>query len=136
VAWELLQHPARPRYDLSSLELVGYGGAPAASELVRGIGEAWPHAQPAFGWGMTETCATFTHHVGEDYAHRPDSCGPTTPVGELKVVDAEGNALPPGEVGELMAYGPHVVRRYWNKPEAARTSIRPRWRTSSTPTPR
>ena len=79
------------------------------------------------GWGMTETCATFTHHLGEDYAHRPDSCGPATPVGEMKVVDADGRELPPGEVGELWVYGPHVARRYWNKPEATAATFRDGW---------
>jgi long-chain acyl-CoA synthetase len=115
IAWQLLEHPARPKYDLSSLELVAYGGAPAASELVRRINIDWPRAHAGCGWGMTETCATFTHHLGEDYSHRPDSCGPATPVGETKVVDADGNALPPGEIGELWVYGPHVAWRYWNK---------------------
>jgi long-chain acyl-CoA synthetase len=127
IAWELLQHPARSKYDLSSLELVAYGGAPAASELVRRINIDWPHAHAGCGWGMTETCATFTHHLGEDYAHRPDSCGPATPVGEMKVVDADGIALPPGAVGELWVYGPHVARRYWNKPEASAATFQDGW---------
>ena len=127
IAWQLLEHPARPKYDLSSLELVAYGGAPAASELVRRINIDWSHAHAGCGWGMTETCATFTHHLGEDYTHRPDSCGPATPVGEMKVVDADGNALPPGEVGELWVYGPHVARRYWNKPEATAATFRDGW---------
>jgi long-chain acyl-CoA synthetase len=127
VAWQLLEHPARDRYDLSSLELVNYGGAPAAPELVRRIGEVWPQAQAGCGWGMTETCATFTHHIGEDYTNRPDSCGPAAPVGEMKVVDAEGRTLPPGEIGELMVYGPHVARRYWNKPEASAETFQDGW---------
>jgi long-chain acyl-CoA synthetase len=118
IPWQLLDHPARDSYDLSSLDSVTYGGAPAAPELVRRMDEAWPQAQSGTGWGMTETCATFTHHFAEDYVHHPDSCGPASPVGDMKVVDAQGNALPPGSVGELWVYGPHVVRGYWNKPEA------------------
>ena len=127
IPWQLLDHPARGRYDLSSLDSVSYGGAPAAPELVRRIDEAWPKAQSGTGWGMTETCATFTHHMGEDYAHHPDSCGPATPVGDMKVVDGEGNTLPPGAVGELWVYGPHVVRGYWNKPEATAKSFQDGW---------
>ena len=127
IPWQLLEHPARANYDLSSLESVTYGGAPAAPELVRRMGETWPHAVSGTGWGMTETCATFTHHGGEDYAHRPDSCGTVTPVGEMKVVDGAGNTLPPGGVGELMAYGPHVVREYWNKPEATAKTFQDGW---------
>ncbi len=127
IPWQLLEHPARANYDLSSLDSITYGGAPAAPELVRRMGEAWPGAQSGTGWGMTETCATFTHHMGEDYAHRPDSCGPATPVGDMKVVDDEGNASPPGGVGELWVYGPHVARGYWNKPEASAKTFQDGW---------
>ena len=127
IPWQLLEHPARLRYDLSSLESVSYGGAPAAPELVRRMAGAWPNAVSGTGWGMTETCATFTHHGGEDYANRPDSCGPATPVGDMKVVDAAGNALPPGGVGELWVHGPHVVQGYWNKPEATARTFRDGW---------
>ena len=35
IAWQLIEHPALGKYDLSSLESIGYGGAPAAAELVR-----------------------------------------------------------------------------------------------------
>ncbi|WP_158915566.1 class I adenylate-forming enzyme family protein [Caulobacter sp. S45] len=127
IPWQLLEHPARAKYDLSSVETVSYGGAPAAPELVRRMTDAWPQSQSGTGWGMTETCATFTHHMGEDYVHRPDSCGPATPVGEMKVVDAEGRTLPPGGIGELWVFGPHVVRGYWNKPAANAKSFQDGW---------
>ncbi len=127
IPWQILEHPARDKYDLSTLESVTYGGAPAAPELVRRIGQAWPQSQSGSGWGMTETCATFTHHMGEDYVHRPDSCGPATPVAEMKVVDNEGRTLPPGQSGELWVYGPHVVTGYWNKPVANAKCFQDGW---------
>jgi long-chain acyl-CoA synthetase len=127
IPWQILEHPARHKYDLSSLESVTYGGAPAAPELVRRIGQAWPKSHSGSGWGMTETCATFTHHIGEDYANRPDSCGPATPVAEMKVVDPEGNTLPNGQAGELWVYGPHVVHGYWNKPVANAKCFQDGW---------
>ena len=118
IAWQLIEHPERARYDLSSLELVSYGGAPAAPELVRRITEAFPGSQPGSGWGMTESSATFTHHMAEDYQHRPGSAGPAAPVGEMRIVDGDGADLPAGEVGELWVRGPNVVAGYWNRPEA------------------
>ncbi len=127
IAWQLLEHPARDRYDLSSLDMITYGGAPASPELVRRIRHDLPRVAAGSGWGMTETCATFTHHVGEDYEHRPDSCGPATPVGELRVVGANGETLPPGGVGELWAYGPHVVKGYWNAPNATAETFKDGW---------
>jgi steroid-24-oyl-CoA synthetase len=127
IPWQVLEHPARGRYDLSSLESITYGGAPAAAALVRLMDKVWPHAKIGTGWGMTETCATFTHHYAEDYLNRPDSCGPVTPVGDMKVVGANGGTLPVGQVGELWVRGPHVVRGYWQKPEATAESFYDGW---------
>lgn len=116
VVIQLLQHPDRAKYDLSSLELVSYGGAAAPPALVGEIA-AKTTGLPGSGWGMTETSAVHTHHLGEDYLNRPDSCGPPIPVGAIKIVDPDGAEVPTGSVGELLAFGPNIVRRYWNRPE-------------------
>ena len=124
IAWQVLEHPERDRFDLSSIEVVSYGGAPSAPELVSTIKKRFPNASPGNGWGMTETSATATLNFGEDYVLRPDSAGAPGPAVSLKVVDGEGRALPPGEVGELWSRGPNNAVRYWNKPEpTAKTFI-------------
>ena len=124
IAWQILEHPDRTRYDLSSLETIAYGGAPSAPELVRRIDQDLG-AVPNNGWGMTETSATVTSHGAEDYLHRPDSCGPPQPVARLKIMNEDGtHELPAGEVGELWAAGPQIVKGYWKDPEAtARTFV-------------
>ncbi|MBX3485264.1 class I adenylate-forming enzyme family protein [Phenylobacterium sp.] len=129
IAWQLIEHPARAKYDLSSLVAVAYGGAPSAPELVRRIVEVFPGSQPGNGWGMTETTATFTSHMGADYSNRPDSAGPAAPVGEMHVRDpADGKTiLPAGSVGELWVKGPQVVKLYWNKPEATAETFQDGW---------
>ncbi|MFE1600604.1 class I adenylate-forming enzyme family protein [Methylobacterium sp. ID0610] len=127
IAWQLLEGREAGTHDLSSLETITYGGAPAPAELVRRLRAAFPQAMPATGWGMTETSATFTHHMGEDYLHRPDSCGPPLPVCEARIVDPEGRALPPGEVGELHVKGPNVVAGYWNRPAETAAAFRDGW---------
>jgi long-chain acyl-CoA synthetase len=126
IAWQILEHPERGRFDLSSLESVSYGGAPSAPELVRQISKQFK-AAPGNGWGMTETSATFTHHMAEDYEHRPDSCGPPVAVCDLQVRDPEGRVLGPNEVGELYGFGPNVVKEYWNKPEATAATFIDGW---------
>jgi acyl-CoA synthetase (AMP-forming)/AMP-acid ligase II len=127
IAWQILEHPDRDKYDLSSLELITYGGAPSAPELVKRIWEEFG-ALPGNGWGMTETMATVTAHVGEDYLNRPDSAGPPVPVAYLKIVAPDGvTALPTGEVGELWARGPQIVIGYWNKPEATAETFVDGW---------
>ena len=128
IAWQLIEHPARANYDLSSLESVAYGGAPSAPELVRKITETFPKSAPGNGWGMTETSASVTGHGAEDYANRPDSCGPAVPVSDLKIMTIEGDReLPIGEVGELWAKGPQIVKGYWNKPEATAQTFHEGW---------
>lgn len=126
IAWQLIEHPDRAQYDLSSLESIAYGGAPAAPELVRRIFEEFG-AMPGNGWGMTETMATVTSHSGEDYLNRPDSCGPPVPVSDLKVTDEYGNILATGEVGELWARGPMIVMGYWNRPDATAETFIDGW---------
>jgi len=129
IAWQLIEHPAREKYDLSSLEGISYGGAPSAPELVRKIKEIWPKSHAGNGWGMTETSATATSNSAEDYQHRPDSCGTAVPVTDLKImtVEAPHTELPIGAVGELWCKGPQVVRGYWNKPEATAETFIDGW---------
>ncbi|RPF70772.1 class I adenylate-forming enzyme family protein [Aurantiacibacter spongiae] len=127
IAWQLLDHPARCDHDLSSLEMITYGGAPAAPELVRRIEQTFG-AAPGSGWGMTETMATVTGHVSEDYLNRPDSCGPPVAVADLKIMSEDGQReLPTGEVGELWARGPMVAKGYWNRPDATEQTFVDGW---------
>jgi Acyl-CoA synthetases (AMP-forming)/AMP-acid ligases II len=129
IAWQLIEHPARKNYDLSSLESVAYGGAPSAPELVRRLREAFPKSQPGQGWGMTETCATVTSNGAEDYINRPDSCGPAAAVAELQIRDPNDGktVLGPNEVGELWSFGPMNCKLYWNKPEATAQTFVEGW---------
>jgi acyl-CoA synthetase (AMP-forming)/AMP-acid ligase II len=124
IAWQLLEHPDRHKYDLSSLETIAYGGAPSAPELVKRIYEEFG-ALPGNGWGMTETMATVTSHSAEDYLMRPTSAGLPVATADLKIMTLEGDReLPVGEVGELWARGPMIVKGYWNKPgETAQTFV-------------
>lgn len=127
IAWQLLEHPDREKYDLSSLETIGYGGAPSAPELVRQIRDTFG-AQPGNGWGMTETSATVTTHSGEDYLNRPTSAGPAVAVADLEIRAEDGiTPLPVGSIGELWARGPMIVAGYWNKPEATAETFVDGW---------
>ena len=105
------------QHDLSSLTVVGGGGAPRAPEQVRQIDAAFPNAMPGTGWGMTETNGIGTGIFGDDYLGRPASSGRCSAVLQLRVVDELGQVLPAGERGELLVRGTSVFNGYWNRPE-------------------
>ena len=127
IAWQLLEHPDRANYDLSSLDSIAYGGAPSAPELVRRIYTEFG-ALPSNGWGMTETMATVTSNVAEDYLNRPASAGAAVAVADLRIVADDGiTELPTGAVGELWARGPMIVAGYWNKPDATAATFVDGW---------
>jgi long-chain acyl-CoA synthetase len=127
IAWQLIEHPDFGKYDTSSLEGFSYGGAPAAADLVRRLKSAAPASQLATAWGMTETSAPFTIVLGEDYETHPLTCGYALPVGDMRIVGANGQDLPLGEAGELWVRGPMVVKGYWNKPEATEQTFGGGW---------
>jgi long-chain acyl-CoA synthetase len=124
MAWQVLESPDFARRDTSSVLSVAYGGAPAASELVRRIKAAFPTVNPSNGYGLTETSALTISNIGIDYERKPDSIGLAVPIADVKVVDEQGRELPRGAVGELCIRGPHVVKGYWNKPEPTRKAFR------------
>ena len=127
IAWQLIEHPDIARRDLSSLEGISYGGAPAAAELVRRIKQILPRLAAGTAWGMTETSAAFTAITGEDYERRPASCGPALPIGDIRIVGPNGGDQPTGESGELWVRGPNVIKGYWRNPQATAETLVEGW---------
>lgn len=113
--------------DLSSLALVGGGGAPRAPEQVRNIDKNFTNALPNTGWGMTETNAIGTGIAGPDYLQRPESSGRAAVVLDIKIVDEDANTLPPRQRGELLVRGTSVIRGYWHRPDANRDTFLDGW---------
>ena len=127
IAWQLIEHPEREKYDLSTLENISYGGAPSAPELVKKI-HALFGALPGNGWGMTETTATVTMNMAEDYLTRPTSCGLPVATADVEVRAEDGvTVLPAGQIGELWSRGPMNVKGYWAKPEATAETFVDGW---------
>jgi len=127
MVWQVIEHPDFEKRDRSSLRGVGYGGAPAAPELVRKIEELFPGRAPTNGYGLTETSSVTTLNSGIDYQRHPDSVGVPVPVCDVKVVGPDGETLATGEVGELWIKGPNVVKGYFGKPEATAETFSDGW---------
>jgi long-chain acyl-CoA synthetase len=115
---DLVAFAEREKRDLSSLAMVGGGGAPRAPAQVRNIDRAFKRAAPNTGWGMTETNAIGTGIAGKDYLDRPESSGRCSAVLDLRIVGEAGQVLSAGERGELQVRGTSVIRGYWNRPDA------------------
>ncbi|MFZ6002990.1 MAG: class I adenylate-forming enzyme family protein [Actinomycetota bacterium] len=126
-SWDLLESPRFADTDTSSLVSIGGGGAPAPPELVKRVASSFKGGKPNIGYGMTETNAYGPGNSGIDYIEHPTSTGRATPILELAVRDADGNDLPIGDRGEIWFKGPHLIRGYWNKPEATAETIVDGW---------
>lgn len=127
IAWQIVEHPRLAEFDLSCVETVSYGGAPAAPDLVARIAEVFPATQPGNGYGLTETSAITSYNSSDDYRARPASAGPAVPVCDVRVMGPNGEDVATGEVGELWIRGPNVVKGYWNRPEATAAAITEGW---------
>ncbi len=127
MVWQVLESPDFAKRDTSSVQSIGYGGAPAPPELVRRITEHFPKASAGNGYGMTETSSLAVGNGGADYLRKPDSVGRPSPVVDIMLADESGNEVEPGELGEVCMRGPNVVKGYWNKPEATAETFVDGW---------
>lgn len=122
--WRLIEHEEFGRYDLSSLQRVGGGGATFQPELWRAVRRAFDgRVAMSTGYGMSETTGAGTAMSLDDAEAHPDAVGHPGPGLEIEVRDADGRVLPEGEVGEICLRGPVVMLGYWANPEATARSI-------------
>jgi long-chain acyl-CoA synthetase len=126
-SWDLLEHPRFADFDTSSLTSVGGGGAPAPPELVRRVEAGFARGRPSIGYGMTETNAYGPQNAGDDYVARPTSTGRAVTILEISVRSPDGAEVPVGEGGEIWFKGPHLIRGYWNRPDATAETIVDGW---------
>ncbi len=123
---ELMQHPDRAKYDLSSLVDIASGGAPRPPEHVDRLAETFPGKHPVQGYGLTETNGVGAGNIRDNYRNKPASTGRASrPLVELGIADDDGNWLPANAVGEVCIRSAANCRGYWNKPEATAAAFSP-----------
>jgi long-chain acyl-CoA synthetase len=121
---ELMQHPDRDRFDLSSLTDIAAGGAPRPVAHVRRLEESFTGAQPALGYGLTETNAVGCGNFWSNYHDKPASTGrPHVPIVELAILGEGDRHLPPGERGEIAIRSAANIRGYWGDEAATRAAF-------------
>jgi long-chain acyl-CoA synthetase len=118
-------HHTGERPDVSSLRLCVSGGAAMPVEVLRGFEDAFG-CVILEGYGLSETSpvASFNH---PDKVRKPGSIG--TPIAgvEMRLIDADGADVPPGEVGEIAIRGHNVMKGYWGRPDATAEAIQDGW---------
>jgi acyl-CoA synthetase (AMP-forming)/AMP-acid ligase II len=121
---ELMQHPDRDKYDLSSLTDIAAGGAPRPVAHVTRLEESFRGAQPALGYGLTETNAAGCGNFWSNYHDKPASTGrPHKPIIELAILGDGDSHLPAGERGEIAIRSASNIRGYWRDEAATRAAF-------------
>jgi long-chain acyl-CoA synthetase len=105
------------KYDLSSLQVLAYGGSPMAPDLVRRTRELLPKVKLIQVYGLSETGFLTGLQDEEHTGDKLMSCGRPCPGVDLQVTDSSGKPVDPGQAGELIARGANVTRGYWKNPE-------------------
>ena len=113
----LTQSAEAKRHDLSSLEVLAYGGSPMAPALIRRTRELLPKVKLVQVYGLSETGYLTGLQDQEHTDGRLISCGRPGLGVEVQVSDELGKEVQAGQRGELVARGANVMRGYWNDPE-------------------
>lgn len=111
-------------YDFASVRCVTTTGAAVPVDHLKRLRERLPQAKLFSMYGLTE-CKRVSYLPPEELDRRPMSVGKGMPNQEIYLVDADGNRLGPGSVGELVVRGAHVMKGYWNMPEETARVLKP-----------
>jgi len=129
----LLDHPDVEKTDLSSLQQLLYGASPMPQKTVELAIKVLPQTQIVQAYGMTETSPLISfsgpeNHTLEGIASgRIRSAGRSGMLQEIRVVNAEGENVPVGTVGEVLIRGCNVMAGYWGKPDVTAETIVDGW---------
>lgn len=119
-----LEHPDFESRDLSSLRGGIMAGSPCPIEVMRKVVDRMHMPEVTIAYGMTETSpVSFQSGTADPLERRVSTVGRIHPHVEAKVVDAEGNARPHNEKGELCTRGYSVMLGYWDDPERTAEAI-------------
>jgi len=127
------------KYDLSSLNTILYGAAPIHSETLKKAMKTFKDLGLDINWiqtfGATETAVPVTTLSSEDHRkiiyngeeYLAMSAGKPIQGTEIKILDENGNELPPGKIGEIWVKGPGIMKGYWKKDDKTKEVIRDGW---------
>ena len=106
---------------------LGFGGAGLPQRLIDEVMRRRPNSLSGIGFGLTETNGVGAAASGALFAYKPRSAGLTSPIVEVRIVDAVGQPLPAGEPGEIWLRGVTVMQGYWRNPDATAAAMSDGW---------
>jgi fatty-acyl-CoA synthase len=122
---EIVRSPGWPTADLSGVRFILTGGAPVPDRLVRAFLERGvPLLQ---GYGLSEAGPLALLLDPASATRKIGSAGRPPLLVDVRIVDADGQDVVPGEAGELLVRGPNVMAGYWRRPRATREVLRDGW---------
>ena len=124
MSYEILIHPNRKNYDLSTCKSYAGGGAPRPPEHVKRLATEMGEGKPLLGYGLTETNAVGCGIINENYLAKPMSTGPASkPLVDLAILDDDGNPVAQGGVGEVCIRSVCNFEGYWNNEAATKAAF-------------
>jgi O-succinylbenzoate-CoA ligase len=121
----MLQTYDPAKYDLSTLRWIMSGAAPVPVTLIEAYAKLGIEIHQVYG--LTESCGPACLIGPDDALAKAGSTGKAFFHTDVRVVDEARNDIGPGEQGEVIIRGPHVMKEYWKRPEATADTIRDGW---------
>ncbi|MBN3789748.1 AMP-binding protein [Burkholderia sp. Ac-20353] len=112
---------------LDSVKTLDFGAAPMTIARLGEVQALFPNASLVHGMGQTESGGTLVTLPGELATVRAGSVGLPMAAVEVAIFDQEDREVPRGQVGELVARGPNVMRGYLRDDAATRATLRNGW---------
>ena len=121
----MLQVPDLGKYDCSSLRWIMSGAAPVPVTLIEAYARRGIEVHQVYG--LTESCGPACLINPEDAIAKAGSTGKPFFHTDVRIVDDRGRDVAPGDPGEVLVRGQHVMKGYWNRPDATADTIRDGW---------
>ncbi|MBT5194130.1 MAG: AMP-binding protein, partial [Rhodospirillaceae bacterium] len=121
----MLMVPEFEKYDYSHLRWIMSGASPVPASLIESYKDIGIEVHQVYG--LTEACGPGTLISPDDAMVRIGSAGKAFFHTTVRVVDDDGKDTAPGVPGELLVQSAHVMKGYWNNPEATAETIRDGW---------
>ena len=126
--WQaVVEDPTVAARDLSRLRTTCWGAAPASTTLLQRMAEVFTTAVNVAVFGQTEMSPITCVLDGKDAIRKLGSVGKPVSSVAVRVVDADLQDVPQGEVGEIVYRGPTLMQGYWDDPEATEAAFAGGW---------